>query len=824
MRRRPALLAAAIPAALAGTLLTAPAALAASTDIVINEVRSSSATGAPDFFEVMNVGAAPVDIAGWVARDDKDDEERIVFPAGTVLEPGALAAFEPETLAGFGLGSDDAVRIFDASGTIVDAYTWTDHAFSEARLPDGTGDFVDAEPTPGAPNIAREAVVITPIDSPVVVNEVQSDDAAGGPDWVELRNTGVEAVDVSEWILRDDDGLSERRIAAGTVLEPGAFLVVETKDATTGAGFGLGKADEIRLFTADGTGLVDDYAWTEHASTEGRLPDGAGGFVDTEPTPGAANVARFAASRVVLNEVESNGDARGDWIELANTDTVETADVSGWTVVDGDPTHEPIVLPAGTTIESGGHLGVITDGDAYGSSFGLGGEDAVTIRDAAGAVVAQHAWTSHATTTYGRCADMTGDFAVTATGTFGLVNDCALEGEPVADTEPWPFADAVVPAVAPGTWGDDMSGLDYAGDGTLFAVNNDDGEIFELAQTATTQFAIAESWVPTYPEGSGTPDAEGITVAGDGAIFLATERDNEAKAVSRPSVLRVEPGADGASTTTHEWNLTAAGALPELGANVGIEAIEWISDADATRLGVLDRSSIAGSGDAGAAVPSGAVPFDGDAYGEHFGGIFAISVEQTGLLYLVVLQESGDVTVLHSATPGPAVEVTMALDWRAGGNALWALCDDLCDSASSELAFVDGLLTAQRDVAAPTTMPAGYTNEGLAIDWCAANPAAVPTVAWIADSPHEGVSLRAAAGDACEPVVEAPAPGPGDEPGEGEAAGPGSGGGIGVGSGGGAAAGALPRTGGDAPTGPIIAGALLLLAGLGLLVARRRTA
>lgn len=820
MRRRPALLAAAIPAALAAALLTAPAAQAAGSDIVLNEVQSNSATGAPDFFELTNIGPAAIDIAGWIARDDKDDEEHIVFPAGTVIEPGAFVAFEPEALAGFGLGSDDSVRIFDAQGAVVEAYAWTAHASSEGRLPDGTGELVDTEPTPGAANVAREVVVVTPVDSPVVVNEVQSDDAAGGPDWVELLNTGTEPVEVGGWILRDDDDLSERRIAAGTEIAPGGFLVVESKDAATGAGFGLGKADEIRLFTQEG-GLVDAYAWTEHAATEGRLPDGSGGFVDTEPTPGVANVARVAASPIVINEVESNGDARGDWVELANTDTVSTVDLSGWTVVDGDPSHEPIVLPVGTTIESGGYLGIVTDGDAQGASFGLGGADAVTVRDAAGAVVDQYSWESHSPTTYARCDDMTGDLVEAAESTFELVNACAAGEEPAAPTDPWPFGDDVQPAVAPGTWGDDMSGLDHAADGALYAVNNDNAEIFELDRTGATQFEIAESWVPSYPDGTGTPDAEGITVAGDGAIFLATERDNAAKSVSRPSVLRVELGADGTSTTTHEWNLTAAGALPELGANVGIEAIEWISDADATRLGVLDRSRAAG-GDAGGA----SAPFDPAAYGDHFGGIFAVSVEQTGLLHLVVLQATGGVSVLQTAAPGAAVEVAMGLDWRAGGNALWALCDDLCDSATSELAVVDGVLTVQRDVAAPTTMPDGYTNEGLAIDWCDVDAAAVPTVAWIADSPHEGVSLRIALGGACEAPAETPAPGgePGGAPGDGSGADDGGSPGVGAGSGSGASAGALPRTGADAPVALAGAALLLLLAGLGLLAVRRRTA
>ena len=79
------------------------------------------------------------------------------------------------------------------------------------------------------------------------------------------------------------------------------------------------------------------------------------------------------------------------------------------------------------------------------------------------------------------------------------------------------------------------------------------------------------------------------TCGGSNGVFLATERDNAAKSVSRPSILRVELGADGASTTTHEWNLTSV--LGELGANLGPEAIEWISDADATRLGVMGDSA-----------------------------------------------------------------------------------------------------------------------------------------------------------------------------------------------------------------------------------------
>jgi LPXTG-motif cell wall-anchored protein len=730
----------------AGAAFAAPApAHAVDLDIRINEVQSNHPDGAPDFVELTNIGAEPVDLTGWVLRDG-DDEHGFTLPATTVA-PGELLVVEPDTGAdGFGLGSEDSARLFAADRTtLIDSYTWTDHAFSEGRVPDGTGELVDTEPTPGAANVVREAPAYYDATSTIAVNEVSSDDPDGGEDWVELVNTGTVAVDVSGWLLRDDDDLSNLSITPGTVIEPGAYLVVETN--VTDAGFGLGKADMIRLYLADGLGLVDSYGWTEHATSEGRVPDGTGDLVDTVPTPGSANVAREASSAVVINEVESNGDARGDWVELANTDEAQTADLTGWTLVDGDPTHEPIVLEGG--IESGGYRAILTE-----PHFGLGGQDSVTLRDADGAVVASFAWDTHATTTLGRCPDMTGPFKQTSEGTFELVNACETVTEPEVIASPWPFGNDVREGVAPGTWGEDMSGLDVAAGGTIYAVNNDNAEIFELAP-AGASYTVAQSWLPTYPDGSGQPDAEGISVAGDGAVFLSTERDNTASGTSRPSVLRVELGADGATVTTHEWDLTAiTGAL---GANAGLEGVEWISDADATALGVRDAQGAAYA------------PAD---HPGHFGGIFAVAVEQTGAIHLVVLAEDGTATLLQTAAASESVPVLMDLDWRAGGNELWGLCDEACENRTSVFAFDGGVLTWQVDHHAPTGMNTSFTNEGLTFLWCEENPAAAPTALWISDTAHDGVSLRYAAG---EPCVTDPDEGGTTDPGDGGPLDPGEG-------------------------------------------------
>lgn len=114
--------------------------------------------------------------------------------------------------------------------------------------------------------------------------------------------------------------------------------------------------------------------------------------------PAQAQDAIPAGNQVVINEVESNGDSVGDWVELANTNPNETLDISGWSIVDNDPDHERIVFPEGTTIESGGYYSLYTDID---NGFGLGGNDSVSLFNQAGELVDETTWDGHAATTWG---------------------------------------------------------------------------------------------------------------------------------------------------------------------------------------------------------------------------------------------------------------------------------------------------------------------------------------------------------------------------------------------------------------------------------------
>jgi hypothetical protein len=137
----------------------------------------------------------------------------------------------------------------------------------------------------------------------VIINELQAANAAtvadpdfgAFADWIELHNAGPAPVDVGGYLLSDDPDRPDRwRMPGGTVIAPGAYLVVwaDGQDAGLHASFALDRDGEtVRLSDALGVPL-DEIAFGPMPSdvSFGRRPadPGAWGFLAT-PTPGEAN-------------------------------------------------------------------------------------------------------------------------------------------------------------------------------------------------------------------------------------------------------------------------------------------------------------------------------------------------------------------------------------------------------------------------------------------------------------------------------------------------------------------------------------------------------
>ena len=124
--------------AVAGTLAATTAT--ASAAVVINEVESDDPLVA-DFVEIVNTGAAPVDIGNYVIKDSVDGHAKLIPPV-TMLAPNDYYVIDTDSGAGaFGLGENDSARLYAPGGVnLVDSYSWTWHAPATfGRCANGTG-------------------------------------------------------------------------------------------------------------------------------------------------------------------------------------------------------------------------------------------------------------------------------------------------------------------------------------------------------------------------------------------------------------------------------------------------------------------------------------------------------------------------------------------------------------------------------------------------------------------------------------------------------------------------------------------------------------
>jgi hypothetical protein len=167
--------------------------------------------------------------------------------------------------------------------------------------------------------------------------------------------------------------------------------------------------------------------------------------------------------------------------------------------------------------------------------------------------------------------------------------------------------------------------------------------------------------------GTGDPDSEGVTYAGNSSangIFVSTERNNSNSGVSKLSILRFDPNVAGTSLNANmEFDLTAD--LPPTGANLGMEAITWVPDSYLTANNFFDEHTNA--------------VYNPANYVNHTTGLFFIGIEGTGNIYAYALdQVSGGFTKIATIPAVHTPAAIMNLQFDRDLNELWAVCDNTC--------------------------------------------------------------------------------------------------------------------------------------------------
>jgi len=150
--------------------LFAVASMAQFDGLVINEFVASNDSiggyqepdgGFGDWVELFNNGSATINLEGVNFSDDLAELDKWAFPAGTTITGGGYLIVWTDDDEGqtgihtnFRLGRSGEDLVLSTNGTIIDQHTFGEQEtnVAEARIPNGTGNFVAQEPTPNGNN------------------------------------------------------------------------------------------------------------------------------------------------------------------------------------------------------------------------------------------------------------------------------------------------------------------------------------------------------------------------------------------------------------------------------------------------------------------------------------------------------------------------------------------------------------------------------------------------------------------------------------------------------------------------------------------------
>ena len=201
---------------------------------MINEIFADGS--GTEWFELYNPSDQPINLGGVWLSNSEDTLAMQALPANTTIAAESFLQLRKGVDFSFSMKTGTSTgHIFlttPSQNYVLTGYCFgPQHAgWSIGRYPDGAEDwhYMDS-PTPGTANTRHRL-------SQVVINEIMYHSPAGdNADYVELRNTGTTAVDISNWEFA---GIGYR-FADQTTLAAGAYAVVCDDKSTAAQTYGL---------------------------------------------------------------------------------------------------------------------------------------------------------------------------------------------------------------------------------------------------------------------------------------------------------------------------------------------------------------------------------------------------------------------------------------------------------------------------------------------------------------------------------------------------------------------------------------------------------
>lgn len=380
----------------------APADAVALSEIMISNKGSvpDNLGGYPDYIELHNGSTEKADISGYGLSDSLLEGAKYVFPAGTVLEPGAYVVVwcggeaEDGMHAPFKLSAGEEAVLFDASGRPLDTAVLNSVDSGMVLRREGEV-WTQAKPCPGYPKTEEgmaeyEKSLKETEDIGLYINEFMASNATticdsfgSYSDWIELYNSTDTDMDISGFGISDNLSQPMKyRFPDGTTIAAKGYLVVfcsgneGMQNGELHAPFGLRSYGEDVVIANKAGRIIDSYSFKNQETdvSVARIPDGAGELQpNSQPSPGYPNTGagysafdaanRLPLSGVYISEFGGSTDSvASDWVELHNS-TGSAVSLAGYGISNNPKNPAKWVFPD-ISIEPGEYLLLYATGSA----------------------------------------------------------------------------------------------------------------------------------------------------------------------------------------------------------------------------------------------------------------------------------------------------------------------------------------------------------------------------------------------------------------------------------------------------------------------------